>query len=385
MALLSQGLNGSNKTPPMPISVLYLNYSMEMGGIETLICEFVYRLNSGEFLPSVCVLKGGGSLEKKLKEEGIPIYCLEKKEGFDLAIIPRLRRLLKEKDIKILHTHNYSSWLYGIIAALGIKGLRHVHTEHSNVERKRRAFAERMLSYFTDSIICVSEDVKRSMVEKQGISSHRISVVYNGVDTERFYPDYVKRNVYRDKLGIKQDAPVIGIVARLTPIKDHKTLLKAFSKFLNNIPEAILLIVGDGELRDKLKNEATGLSLNSNVVFLGERKDIPDLLNVMDVFVLSSLNEGHNIALLEAMSTALPVVATNVGGSREVVLDGITGYLISPEDPQAISNKLTHIIKDKICLSEMGRITRERIVTVFSIKTMMENYKKLYLELYEKN
>ncbi|MEW6003491.1 MAG: glycosyltransferase [Nitrospirota bacterium] len=367
-----------NRKELAPIPILYLNYSMEVGGIETLIYEFVFRLDGNRFLPSVCVFREGGSLEKKLKSKGVQVYCIEKKEGIDFLLISRLRRLLQEKDIKILHTHNYSAWLYGVLAAKGIKDLRHIHTEHSNVDKKRRAWTERVLSRFTDSIVCVSEDVKQSMIKNQKISPERITVIYNGVDTDRFCPDLEKRKAFRKKIGIKQDAPVVGIVARLTPVKDHSTLLKAFSELSKANKDAVLLIVGDGELRNKLEHETEELGLRDRVLFLGERRDTPELLNAMDIFVLSSLSEGHNVSLLEAMATGIPTVVTSVGGNQEVILDRVTGYLVPPGDSRILADRMKYLLKEKDLIIKMGKKARSRVVDKFSIEGMMEEYKTLY-------
>jgi sugar transferase (PEP-CTERM/EpsH1 system associated) len=360
------------------IPVLYLNYSMDIGGIETLICEFATRLNVNGFFSSVCVFNGGGSLEKNLKAEGVKVYRVQKREGIDLTVITRLRRLLKEKGIKILHTHNYTTWLYGVLAAIGINGFKHIHTEHSNIKKKRRGWAERLLIHFTDSIVCVSEDVKRFMIENQGISPEKLAVVYNGVDTDRFRPDSLKSRLCRDELGIKQDAPIIGIVARLTPVKDHITLLKAFFKIYEDIPEAVLLVVGDGELKHTLISQTYEMGLSNNVFFVGERQDIPELLNVMDIFVLSSLSEGHNMSLLEAMAAGLPVVATDVGGNSEIVVDGATGFLVLPENTKIFSDKVMILLRDESLRSHMGKNGRVRVVKNFDKNRMMEEYHSIY-------
>lgn len=364
-----------------PIPILYLNYSMEIGGIETLISELTHRIGGNGFIPYIGVFKGGGSLEKGLISDNISLFNLNKKEGIDLTLAGRLRRLLMDKRVKIIHTHNYSSWFYGVLASSGIKGLSHIHTEHSNVGEKRRVWIERILSWYTAKIVCVSEKVRRSMINNQGISSERLTLLYNGVDTKKFYHDFNKRQSCREKLGIKQDSPVIGIVARLNPIKDHFTLLEAFAQVSKDIPDASLLIVGNGELKDKLENKTRNLGLTKNVFFLGERRDIPELLNAMDIFVLSSLNEGHNVSLLEAMATGLPVVVTNVGGNLELVLAGITGFLVPPKETAMLSEKIKMLIKDEYLRSQMGKRGRLRIVEYFDMDRMVNAYCTIYNQL----
>jgi len=355
---------------------------MEVGGIETLIREFISRLNGDGYLPSACVFKGGGSLEKGLVSEGIQVFDLEKKEGIDIALIYKLRRLFRENDIRILHTHNYSAWLYGVLASTGLDRLRHIHTEHSNVSKSRRAWAEKTLGFFTDRIVCVSGDVKRSMIERQGISEKRLAVIYNGVDTDRFSPSPEKRSLCRKQLGIGGDVPVAGIVARLHPVKNHASLLNAFSIIRRSISGAVLLIVGDGELKGDLLNRTREMGLEGQVIFSGERQDIPELLNAMDVFVLPSVSEGHNMSLIEAMSTGLPAVATGVGGNREVVSDGITGYLVPSNTPTELADKIMCLMKGPGHATEMGKKAREMVIDKFSVRKMMEDYKAVYWQMH---
>ncbi len=368
------GKKSSNTIP-----VLFLNYSMDVGGIETLICEFASRLNSKGFLPYVCVFSGGGSLEENLQSEGVKVFCIKKKEGIDFTVIPKLRSYLKGKSIKILHTNNYTPWLYGALASMGIRGLKHIHTEHSNIEKKRRGWAERLLIYFTDSIVCVSDDVKQSMIQYQSISPKRLTVVHNGVDTDKFCPDQVKREHYRDELGIKHNTLVIGIVARLAPVKDHKTLINAFYKIYEKIPEAVLLIVGDGESKHMLIEQTCDMGLDKVVLFVGEKHDISGFLNTMDIFVLSSTSEGHNVSLLEAMSTTLPVVATDVGGNSEIVIDGVTGLLVPPVRPDILSDKILILLRNSNLRSQMGNNGRVRITKYFDMNRMIATYQEIYL------
>ena len=363
------------------VSVMYLNYSMEIGGIETHLYEVACRLNSDEFLPSICVLKGGGTLERRLESKDIAVYDLCKREGIDLAIVLKLRKLLLEKGIRILHTNNYSAWLYGVLAALGIRSLKHVHAEHAIIDIKRRARIERLLSYFTDSIVCVSGGVRDYMMNYQKITPRRLTVIYNGIDTDRFSRNPETRKEYRKQLGISDGSPVVGIIARLNPIKDHATLLKAFSKVSQTLPDAVLLIVGGGEMEDALVSQASALNITEKVIFLGERNDIPGLLNVIDVFVLSSLSEAHNVSLLEAMSSELPVVATRVGGNTEIVDENVTGFLVPPKDSDTLAVKIMDIIVTEEHKNNMGAKGRAKVLEKFTIDRMMNNYISLYKKL----
>jgi sugar transferase (PEP-CTERM/EpsH1 system associated) len=373
----------SQKTGTPVIPVLYFNYSMEIGGIETLIYEFASRLNNNGYLTSVCVLKGEGILEERLGKENVRVYDIAKKEGIDISVVLKLRRLIIQKGIRILHTNNFTSWLYGVLASRGVKGVRHIHTEHSNVKRKRRGWGEKLLCHYTDFVICVSDDVRDFMINNQSIPEKQLRVIHNGVDSDKFSPSAERKEHIRTQLGIRYNRPVVGIVARLDPIKDHRTLLKAFALLSDNIPDALLLIIGDGEMRASLESLNRALGLENNVRFLGERQDIPDLLNAMDIFVLTSLSEGHNVSLLESMSSGLPVVATSVGGNVEIVRDKETGLLVPPDNPEELSAKLGVMLRDEALRMKMGEKGRARVLECFDLQAMLENYKGVYKKVLE--
>ena len=368
------------KEKPSPVPILFLNYSMEVGGIEALIQEFTCYLQTKGYMPLVAVFSSGGSLEKALKSSGVEVFDLQKRRGIDFHSIYRLRKLVFEKGVKILHTHNYSAWFYGVLASIGIRDVRHIHTEHSNIGEWRRVCLERMLCRFTDKVVCVSDIVKRFMIDKK-MPVEKLTLIYNGVDTNRFAPDPKQRAIYRKKLGIPDEARVIGIVARLVPVKDHVTLLRAFHLLSVKFPDARLLLVGDGRLRKDLEAESRALGVDGRVHFIGERQDIPELLNVMDVFVLSSLSEGHNVSLIEAMSAGLAVVATDVGGNSENIQEGETGFLVPPGNPEEMSRKLGILLENPSLRERMGANSRRRITEDFDFDTMMTKYLALYDEM----
>lgn len=367
------------EAPTQPFPVLYLNHSMEMGGIETLIDEFATRFRARGLSPSVGVLNGGGTLEGKLHAKGIPVIRLGKRDRVDLDTIAKLRQILKRDNVKVLHTHNYSSWFYGVLAVRGIGGVRHIHTEHSNVECRRWIYAERLMSRFTNKIVSVSGSVKDFMVERQHISPGRIEVIYNGVDTQRFRPDSRARTEYRNKFSFGEKTFVACIVARLSPVKDHETLLGAFSMLAKERPETRLLIVGEGDIRVRLESLSRDLGVCDRVIFLGERHDIPEILNAADVFVLSSISEGHNMSLLEAMATGIPVVVTRVGGNTEIVLDGVCGFLVPPRDPHALCDRIGALAGNESLMRAMGEKGREAVLKCFNVDGMIDRYLRLYL------
>jgi sugar transferase (PEP-CTERM/EpsH1 system associated) len=361
-------------------NILYLNHCMAMGGIENMIVDFTRLLPIDEFEPHVAVFEGGGSLEAALKERHVPVHWLDKHEGIDPGLVFRLRRLLRSQGIRVVHSNNYSAWLYACVASRGLRGLTHVHTEHSGVDSFRRRYAaERWLSRFTTHVVAVSKHVHDVMIEEIGISPQRVRLIYNGVDTTRFCPNEQGRESLRRSLQIPPDTVVIGIVARLARIKNHEFLIRAFAK-LQAVPgkSTRLLIVGDGPERASLEELSRQLGVAGDVSFLGERRDTPELLNAFDIYVLPSFSEGMNLTLLEAMGSGLPVVASRVGGNVEIVEDGNTGYLFPSGNVDSLSELLGRLVGEPERRAQMGQSGRERVLRQFDQRVMMQHYLSLY-------
>jgi sugar transferase (PEP-CTERM/EpsH1 system associated) len=360
--------------------ILYLNHCMAMGGIENMIVDFTRLLPVDEFEPHVAVFDGGGSLEAVLKDRHVPVHWLDKHEGIDLGLVLRLRRLLRSQGIQVVHSNNYSAWLYACLASRGLRGLTHVHTEHSGVDSFRRRYAaERWLSRFTTCVVAVSKHVHDVMIEEIGISPQRVRLIYNGVDTARFCPHAQDRESLRHNLQIPPDMAAIGIVARLARIKNHEVLLRAYAK-LRAAPEkkTRLVIVGDGPERASLEELSRQLGIAGDVSFLGERRDTPGLLSAFDIYVLPSFSEGMNLTLLEAMGAGLPVVASRVGGNVEIVEDGNTGYLFPSGNVDALSELLGRLVSEPERRVQMGQSGRERVLRQFDQRVMMQHYLSLY-------
>lgn len=362
--------------------ILFVNHSMAMGGIETLIVDLIRRLPRNELEPHVAVFESGGSLETVLVDMCIPIHHIRKRDGVDLRVVMDLRRILNNFDIETVHSHNFSTWLYAALAvhSLPWKRIIHVHTEHSDVAYTRRRYLiERLLGWVTTYTVAVSEHVRSIMINKIGIAGDRVRKVYNGIDAERFAPDASIRYRVRAMLGIGEQDVVVGIVARLSKVKDHTTLLHAFAQITREPALSTrLLIVGEGPERPRIEQIIRNLGLGDCVMLLGERQDIADILNAVDIYALSSLSEGMNLTLLEAMGCGLPVVATSVGGNTETVVENMTGFLTPPQDAVALSSALKRLVTSDSLRQRLGHQGRERILQVFNQSAMVKAYLSLY-------
>jgi len=238
----------------------------------------------------------------------------------------------------------------------------------------RRKLLRRWLSSLVQEIICVSHHIAHWLKHDIKVRAP-VEIIYNGVNTDHFNPrgEKVDRNI----LGIPKDAFVVGNVGRLDPIKEHRTLLRAFQKFLRTHYNSHLLIIGDGPERKNLE-----IIAGKNVHFLGNRTDIPELLRTLDVLVLCSRNEGLSNTIMEGMASGLPVIATCVGGNTELVDDGQTGILINPIDTESLGNALKYYATNPEMAIQHGRKGRSKMVRHFSIEEMVKNYEMIYRKIF---
>jgi len=345
-----------------------------------LILDLAQQLLRGEFQPQVAVFEGGGSLEPALRRSGVPVHDLRKREGVDLGLALRLRRLLRHEKVGIVHSHNYSAWLYSCLAARSLGGVTHVHTEHSAVDAARRRYAaERWLSRATTHVVAVSSHVQEVLVRDVGILRERVRLIYNGVDTVRFAPDETTRDRMRATLRVGSEDVLIGIVARLEKVKNHALLLRAFAPLRQEFgPTVRLAIVGDGSERSALEGLAHQLGIAGKVEFLGERHDVPELLRALDIYVLVSVSEGMSVTLLEAMGCGLPIVATAVGGNVEIVDNTVTGLLVPPGDVDGLVRSLRVLVREREIGARLGLAGRRRVIERFDQRGMMAQYLDLY-------
>lgn len=359
--------------------IIHVLFTLDMGGLETFVVNLAKKHDRARYNVSVCCFREGGVLRRELETAGIPVYTVNKREGIDYTLTFRLARLFREKNIDVVHTHNPMPWFYGAVAAR-IAGVGTVvHTEHSGLfpDRKKLLWAERHLAGITDTVISDSMAVTERLIQAGRITPEKICTILNGIDLERYDTANAGEDA-RSPLGLGPDAFVIGSVARLEPVKDHATLLEGFRLFSAGAPGAVLLLAGDGSMAGALKSMARKLGMKKNVVFLGTRKDVPDILKAVDVFAMTSLSEGLSLSVIEAMAARRPVIATRVGGNPEAIIDGKTGILIPPRDPAAFSEAATELYRRRDRAKAMGEAGRKRVEEAFDLFKMARAYEKVY-------
>jgi len=356
------------------INVCHLSLSLQTGGLERLLVEFARRHDADRFQHEFVALKDFGPPAEEIIELGCDATLFSLSKFNKLQRVTRLAEFLRSRNIDVLHTHNAFPLFYGSLAArlAGISTV--VHTRHGR--RFGRTFSERLqfqiAGRLVDRIVGVSADTAELCREIGKFPEEKVSTILNGVDTDRF--------AYRPAIS----KPVAITVGRQTPEKDLPTLLQAVRLVVNERPEFQLHLIGDGPEQPRLIRLVEDLDLAKSVVFHGEQQDIPSFLSESGFYVSSSVTEGISLTILEAMSVGLPVVATDVGGTPEIVVPGETGLLVPSENPEALAAGILNIWSDRVNWIKIGENARRRVEQVFSINSMIKQYEQLYLELIAK-
>ena len=365
--------SGEEKT-----TVLHLSTSSGPGGAERMISMLTAALNQGQFRIMVGLFRPGW-LQTECEARGVKTFVMPLAGPLNLQWFRTCLRLLRKEQVALIHAHEFSAILCGwIVATLaGVPFVATVHGKNYFWEKLRRRVVYRVVSR-NGTMVAVSQDLNRFICEKVGISENRVEVIYNGVAPAETIPSEETQRC-KTELGISGCYPVLGVVGSLYPVKGHKFLLEAMPEIIRRWPKAQLLVIGRGELEVALKEQVKQLAIGANIHFLGMRQDVPGLLSLLDVFVLPSLSEGLSLALLEAMASGKPVVATRVGGNPELIDHGKTGFLVQPEDARALAANLLKLVGDPEMMQQFGRRAAERVQQHFSMKQMADRYSDLYV------
>jgi glycosyltransferase involved in cell wall biosynthesis len=357
--------------------VLHLSTSSGPGGAERVISTLAQALNDDRFRVIVGLFKSGW-LQTECERLGVEMRVIPLKGTLHMQWFRNCFRLVREERIALIHGHEFSAIVYGWIVSrlAGISFVGTVHGKNYFWQKLRRRLAYRTISRL-GQLVAVSEDLKDFIVKTVGIPASRVQVIYNGVESGSPVSD-AEVDRCRAELGLSAGDPVIGTVGSLYPVKGHRYLLDAMPTILRQYPNAVLLLIGRGELEISLKEQTQRLGIEERVRFLGMRQDVPRLLSVLDAFVLPSLSEGLSLALLEAMASGKPVVATLVGGNQELIDHGRTGFLVQPEDARDLATNLVKLLSDQAMMQQFGRQAAERVRQHFSMGQMVDRYRDLY-------
>jgi glycosyltransferase involved in cell wall biosynthesis len=380
------------------VPILFVIGTLDIGGAETQLVEMVRSLDA-RFVPTVCCLASSGPLAERLDSAGIPVTTIglhSPRQGRGwMRFLPAIVRLpidivrfiLHVRAVRpdILHGVLMHAYVLGAFAAR-LTGVPVVVASRRSLSLFKKdkpimRFAERFANRLTDRVVANSEAVRQDAIETEHLPPEKVDVIYNGVDLAMYdavTPERVAALREDLRLG---SGPVVIVVANLIAYKGHEYFMRAWAKVCGVFPDAVALLVGDGPVRAAREADARGLGIEANVRFLGVRRDVPALLAASDLLVHPSLQEGFCNALLEGMAASLPVVATDVGGNREAVLEGETGLIVPPGDVDRLAAATLAVLEQPDRGAAWGAAGRRRVVERFQRSRMLPEYEALYDEL----
>jgi glycosyltransferase involved in cell wall biosynthesis len=365
-----------------PIRVAFVMHVMQVAGAEVLVAETIRRL-AKRIDPVVFCLDAVGPLGEALRSNGTPVCVFNRRPGRDWGVAVRMGRELQARGVQVMHAHQYTPCFYSVLARLLAGGKpRVIFTEHGRhfpdaVGRARRWSNRLILSRLVSEANAVCDFSARALKSIDGFSGIPVGVIENGIDPLK-YRRAADVAAARRGLGLPVARRYVVHVARFHPVKDQRTLLKAFHLVANSLPDVDLLLVGDGPLRVDLEQQVEALGLRERVRFLGVRSDVPAILGATEVFCLTSVSEAASLTLLEAMASALPVVVTDVGGNPEIVRGEVDGVLAPRGDAQAIGAALLRILTDESLAAQMGRAGAARVRDVYDLNRTIERHYESY-------
>ena len=313
-------------------------------------------------------------------------------KGRDAKAVVKLYRLLRAQRPHIVHTHTAKAGFLGRIAArlAGVPIVVHtyhghvLHGYYSHTKTQLLRRMEQALAHVTDAIVAVSDQVKRDLVAYGVATPGKVEVIPLGLDLAPYADSTALRGEFRRELELSDTTPLVGIVGRIFPIKNHRLFLDAAVRIVATEPRARFIVVGDGVLRKAMEQHAHALGIRYSVVFAGWRRDLPRIYADLDVLVVSSDNEGTPVSAIEAMAAGRPVVATRVGGLPDLISDRKTGVLVPPRDPTALAAAVLELLRDEPFARALGQTASAAVVERFATARLLRDIQALYANLLDR-
>lgn len=369
-------------------TILYPVNALHHAGAEQQLLALVRGLDKERYRPLVAPLYPGGSLDAQFRAvPGVTVLDLNRRGKYDPAPLWKLGAILRRERVAIIQPFLTPSTFFGLIPALVMRTPVKIVTERCGVRKSRGTgyktyrTVEDWLTRFADSVVPNSR-AGADLLRERGIAAAKIQTIYNGLDRARLRPDPVEIAAHRARFGVPEGGKVVGILATLTPAKDHATFLRAAALVAAARPDTRFAIIGEGALRGELTALAATLGLTQKVTFCGYQARVADYLASCDLLVSSSRdNEGASNSILEGMALGVPVVATNIGGNGELVQDGVTGHLTAIGDHEAIAAATLRAFADPAETATLVANARQLVATAFSHEGMVAQYEELYARL----
>ena len=368
------------------LKILHIILSLNVGGAERMVSDFIRNDHSGTCQHVVCCLDSIGVFGEELIEQGIKVVPIARRPGKDWRLILKLAKFIRKEKVDVVHTHGETPWFYGALATKLVltSPVKCITTIHGYGGGDRTSVSDyklwRFLARLTAKIVVVADNLRTEMVNS-GFSGQQVVTILNGVDSQLTSNSIQCRSAW----GVMDSDFVIGIVARLSPIKNHQLLFRAVKGLASQQRPVKLLVVGDGPERLPLEKLAEELALNDQIIFCGEQPQAQEFYPLFDVFVLPSLSEGISMTLLEAQAAKVPVVASAVGGNCEIIRDGETGLLFPDGDVEGLSQQLQSLYDSnelRMMLAEKGF---NRVSETFNIQGMIQHYLQIYHDIKGRN
>ncbi len=366
------------------LRVLYTINRMDVGGSQTHLIQVLRLLDRDRFEPLLCCLTGQGALLETARATGATVVGAGLgglKSPGAVAALGRLGGFMRRERIDIVHNYLLRANVIGTLAARAARVPLVLTSKRGCHERRGlELVGARLSNRLADCVTANANAVRAFVHENEGCPLEKMVVIPSGIDTDRFAPRPAAD--FKARLGLPSDAPVIGVVTRMRVRKGVEEFLRAVAEVRRRRPAVRAVVAGEVDLDDELRALVEAAGLREHLHLLGRRSDMPEVLSAFDVFVLSSHDEGMSNAILEAMAMQRPVVATDVGGTGEVVQEGRTGYLVPPKDPGALAAALERVFADAPAAQALGARGREVVVAGFSARAMVRQMEALYLRLF---
>ncbi len=362
--------------------ITHLVEDLNRGGLERVVIDLIRKqIDLGHSCQVVCLLRIG-IMAEQLLSLGVEVRSCDKKDGFDFMAMLKARKYIKDFRTEVLHTHNIMPHYYGVISSISLNIKKRLNTSHNMGDyrySRKQEYLFRVAMLFSDAWVLVCEAARERHIKNSNINKSKTKVISNGImfDLVKQRNKQSKDKFLKD-IAIDKDVMVIGTVGRLSKVKDHVTLIQAFYEVLKRKNNALLVIVGGGELENEIKTNIKNKGIDEKVIMLGDRSDVYELLAAFDIYAVSSVSEGHSIALLEACAAALPIVATDVGGNNEIVKPDVNGYLVPPKNPVALADGIFSLCDDSRKREALGLSGRRWVEKNASVDVMAERYSDIY-------
>lgn len=358
--------------------VVYLAHTLAVGGAEEMVLNLV-RYLPAEFERAVVCIDRPGPIGAEIQNTGVACHSLGLAPGLKRPVdLLRLQQFIHGLEPTIVHTFLLTASLYGRFAAMLARVPIVIGTEVNIYERKQplHRMAEKWLMHGTDAVIASAGSVRDFYIEQVNADPGKVAVIYNAVDWSQLQATKTGSEL-RAELGVPDDAPAAGIIARLTEQKAHRVLFDAIASRAE-LSGLHVIVVGDGELRDQLKGRAEQLGLAGRVHFAGARRDLGNILGAVDMFLMPSLWEGLPLSLVLAMGAGLPVIASRVAGIPEVVQHDVTGLLVDPGDAAQLAAAMVRVVQDPALRQSLGDAARAFVLPRFGVDGYVASVTALY-------